>query len=329
MDETCILLATYQGEPFLKEQLDSLLRQSDASWRLLWRDDGSTDSTRAILEDFVARAGATRVQSSGRRDQRLGALGSFMALLAEAPADAARFAFCDQDDVWLPGKLARAATAFAAVPADRPALYCSRQHLVDTALRPVGLSPLPVRQPAFGNALVQNIATGCTVVLNAAARRVVLAAPPPPRSSMHDWWCYLVITGIGGRVIFDPEPQILYRQHSGNAVGAAAGVATRARRALRRGASAFLRTMAAHLDVLANFDALTPVSRKMITTLCAMRDAGPWRRLQLLRRAGVYRQGFLENALLHLWIAQQPLPVARSSPSIPVLPDELFGSNRA
>jgi hypothetical protein len=307
-DETCILLATYNGEAFLPAQLDSLLGQEDATWRLLWRDDGSTDATVAQMVAFTQRAGPGRVRRLEEPSGRLGVFGTFMALLAAVPVDADYVAFCDQDDVWLPGKLARARKVLAKLPSTRPALYCARQQLVNAALQPIGLSPLPVRPPGFGNALVQNIATGCTVVMNAAARRAVLAAPPLPAGMAHDWWRYLVVTGVGGEVAFDPEPQILYRQHGGNAIGAPVSALFRARAALRRGPGAFLRQTATHLDVLAGCLMLNPAAREAVEILCGLRGAGPLRRLALLRRAGVYRQGRLEDALLHLWVALLPLP---------------------
>jgi glycosyltransferase involved in cell wall biosynthesis len=307
-DETCILLATYNGEAFLPAQLDSLLGQEDATWRLLWRDDGSTDTTLAQMAAFTHRAGPRRVRRLEEPSGRLGVLRAFMALLAAAPMDAAHVAFCDQDDVWLPGKLARARKVLAALPSTQPALYCARQQLVNAALHPIGLSPLPTHPPGFGNALVQNIATGCTIVMNAAARRAVLAAPPPPAGMLHDWWCNLVVTGVGGEVAFDPEPQILYRQHGGNAIGAPVATLVRARMALRRGPGAFLRQMAAHLDALAGYLMLNPAAREAVEILRGLRGAGPLRRLALLRQAGVYRQGRLEDVLLHLWITLLPLP---------------------
>ena len=179
-----ILLATYQGERYLAAQLESLAGQRHGAWQLLWRDDGSTDRTVALLNDFAAARPPGAVRHVETPAERLGAMGSFMALLAAAPDDAPA-AFCDQDDVWLPDKLERALAALAAVPPGRPALYCARQRIVAEDLLELGLSPALRRPPGFRNALVQNIATGCTLVLNPAARRLVLSVPPPA-GSMHD-----------------------------------------------------------------------------------------------------------------------------------------------
>lgn len=302
-----ILLATYAGERFLASQLDSLAEQEGVVCTLLWRDDGSPDGTVAILDAFAARQPPGRVRRVTEPAGRLGAARSFLALLAAAPEDATCFAFCDQDDVWRPGKLARAAAALAEAAPDEPALYCGRQALAGPDLEPIGPSPDIARLPGFANALVQNIATGCTMVLNAAARRLVLQAPPPPEGSMHDWWCYLLVTAAGGRVIWDAEPQLLYRQHGANAVGATASPLVRAWRALRRGPDAFLGLLGAHMAALEQGARLSADARATLAALRPLHGPGPFRRLAALRQAGLYRQGAAEDLLLRLWVALRPL----------------------
>lgn len=306
-----ILLATYNGARFLPEQLDSLLAQQEASWRLLWRDDGSTDGTRALLEAFARRTG--RAAEAMTPPGRAGALGSFMHLLAAAP-EGGHHAFCDQDDVWLPGKLARAQAALADMPEAQPALYCSRQRLVDAALRPTGLSPLPRRPLGFRNALVQNVVTGCTLVLNDAARRLVLAAPPPPPGTMHDWWCYLLVSGAGGRMCFDPEPGLLYRQHGANAVGTQASLLRRGVAAFTRGPERFLAVFSAHVErLLAAAPLLTAEARETLDLVAPLLALPRRERLGQLRRSGLYRQGVAEDAVLRLWLLMPPGGVARAA----------------
>ena len=300
MRDVVILLSTYNGARFLPEQLDSIGRQEGAFPRaLFWRDDGSTDGTPELLR--AARLPGCRVLEATALTGRLGAARSFLALLAASPG-AAFHAFCDQDDVWLPDKLARATARLDALPEEVPALYCGRQQLVDAELRPVGLSPLPRRPPGFANALVQNIATGCTVVLNAAARRLMLAAPPPPPGSMHDWWCYLLVSGAGGQVLFDADPCILYRQHGANVVGAPRALLGRGIAAFRRGPQAFLRLLHGHLEALAGAEGLlTPEAAAKVSVLREAFAAGPLRRLRALRQAGVYRQTLAEDLTLRAW----------------------------
>jgi len=291
-----VLLATWQGERHLPAQLNSLASQRGVEWDLLWRDDGSRDGTVALLNAFAEQVGRTRrLIGPG---ERLGAARSFMTLLGAVEGEGLS-AFCDQDDVWLPDKLSRAADALDRLPRGIPGLYCARQLLVDDALTPIGLSPLLRRSPAFGNALVQNIATGCTVVMNAEARRLALSVSVPPMS-MHDWWCYLLVSGCGGTVVFDSQPPILYRQHQTNAVGAAAAPLTRAWRAVQRGPAPFFNIVAQHLDALRQAP-LTQPAQMQVKVLQDLTAANPMRRLFSLRRAAVYRQGFAETALLYIW----------------------------
>jgi len=195
--------------------LESLAAQDGVSVEVFARDDGSTDETLAILARFASRWPAL---GAPMRGPNLGPAASFMELLRAAPGDFDAYAFCDQDDVWRPQKLARAMARLAEAETPAPALYCSRVELVDGDLRPLGLSALN-GDGRFQRLLFENIAFGNTVVMNAAARAAIVSAPPPTGMIMHDWWCALVVSGLG-TVIYDDEPGVLYRQHGANQIGA-------------------------------------------------------------------------------------------------------------
>ncbi len=232
-----ILLSTYNGAQFLAEQLASLRGQTLSGWRLYWRDDGSSDATPGLMQAFVDELGPERaVVLAG--DGRVGATESFLRLLRAASRDNDAVCFCDQDDIWLPHKLAQGVSALGKIAPVVPALYCARQELVDETLRRIGLSPAVRHVWGFPAALAQNIATGCTVVLNGEAAGLV-AASRAPAAAFHDWWCYLVVSAAGGEVRFDAEPVVRYRQHGENAVGAPVSVLRRGIAALRRGPTAF------------------------------------------------------------------------------------------
>ena len=211
-----VLMSTWQGERFVEEQLRSILGQLPAGGRVIVRDDGSTDNTVARIEGL----GDERIAVT--RGDNLGFVRSFFALIEAAPADADLVMLSDQDDVWLPNKIERAAAHLAPMH-DRPALYCSRLQLVDESLRPVGLSPAWRRPPSFRNALTENIVTGCTCAINPLALALARRYGDPSLVYFHDWWLYLVISAFGD-VIVDPEPTILYRQHAANAIGMGSGL---------------------------------------------------------------------------------------------------------
>jgi len=208
-----ILLATYNGGRYLDGQLASLRRQDCADRiSLLIRDDGSTDDTVARLERFDPGPLAITLM----RGDNLGVTGCFQALMTAADREAGCFLFCDQDDVWAPGKVT---AAVAALPkSDEPALYCGRSIITDAALKPRGLTAAAPRGPSFRNALIQNIAPGHTMAFNRSLLDVAAQTFDPARAIMHDHWAYLLASALG-TVVFDSRPWAWYRTHGANQIG--------------------------------------------------------------------------------------------------------------
>ena len=295
-----ILLSTYNGERFLREQLDSLLAQSHQAWTLFWRDDGSSDGTVGIMEAFAHGPGAGRCVAVRDGRGHLGATASFLALLRGIP-EAATVAFADQDDVWLPHKLSRGLDALRAAGDDRPALYCARQILVNERLERLGLSFRLRRPPGFPAALTQNVATGCTMMLNPPAVTLV-ARSRAPLASLHDWWSYLLVAGADGRLLVDDTPVVLYRQHEGNAVGAPLSLTRRGMAALRRGPDVFMGVFRSHLaTLLEQPDLLSPQACQQARLIARAAQGGPLRRLAALRLEGLRRQTWQETLLFRWW----------------------------
>lgn len=299
-----ILLSTYNGASFLRAQLDSFLGQSHADWVLHWRDDGSNDATLDIMDDFAAGPGRGRCVARHGTPAHLGPTESFLTLLRgmpDAELDAEFVAFADQDDVWMPERLARGVAALREEPETRPALYCARQVLVDSGLRRIGLS-YPVRDPVgFPAALTQNVATGCTMLMNRAAARLV-ARSRAPLCSRHDWWCYLVVAAAGGRVAVDGTPTVLYRQHDGNLVGAPRSRPRRAAAALRRGPAVFMDVFHRQIQaLLAQPHLLSPEATAQLRVIEAGLNGGVLDRLAALRLRGLRRQTWAETCLFRWW----------------------------
>ena len=299
-----ILLSTYDGERFLAEQLDSFLEQTDQDWTLRWRDDGSSDGSVAVVTAFAAGQKAGRCVHQADPIGRVGACSSFLSLLAgEVAAEPAAelIAFADQDDVWLPEKLARGRASLAEIPAQVPALYCARQVLVDAGLHPIGRSFRLNRVGGFPMALTQNIATGCTVMMNQAAARLIAGTRQPP-GTVHDWWSYLVVSAAGGRLLMDDTPVVLYRQHAGNMVGAPSSARRRAVAALRRGPGIFMAVFRQHVAALAvHPEMLSPSAKADLDAIQLALAGGKLRRLWVLTRSGLRRQTWHETLLFRVW----------------------------
>ncbi|CAH2600975.1 Glycosyltransferase family 2 protein [Rhodovastum atsumiense] len=299
-----ILLSTYNGARWLREQLESILHQTHEEWVLYWRDDGSADASVAILQEFSQRAGQGRCVRIEQPAHRLGVTASFLTLLrAVVPRLGERdaIAFADQDDIWLPHKLERGLAALHRAGQGLPVLYCGRQILVDQDLNRLGLSGALRRATGFPAALTQNVATGCTVMLNRQAACLVAASRPAP-GTLHDWWAYLMVTAAGGLLVQDKEPVILYRQHRCNLVGAPASSLRRAVGALRRGPALFMTLLRAHVDgLLAQPELITERARAELLLLSRALHGGIRLRLMALRMPGLHRQTWPETALFRCW----------------------------
>ncbi len=215
MKKVQVLLSSYNGEKFIREQIDSILAQKNVEVELLIRDDGSTDGTKDILWQYEATHNNVRVIYG----ENVGVIKSFFSLIEKAD-EAAYTAFADQDDVWLPEKIFRAVTLLEKEQQNIPLVYCSDKQLVDESLNPLSAAITYNRvRPEFGNALVENMCTGCTCVIN-KDMLLLLKGRQPEFAIMHDFWIYLVGSCFG-KVIYDEKAYILYRQHDGNMVGAA------------------------------------------------------------------------------------------------------------
>ena len=221
MRKVLVLMSTYNGEKFLDEQICSIVAQKGVEVSILVRDDGSTDSTTAILDKWQANGVLSWYSGKNLRSAL-----SFMHLLCNAPA-ADYYAFCDQDDYWLPEKLASAVEKLEGHETEK-ALYMSSLTLTDASLNVYGEMKINhLLTP--GEAVVTNPATGCTMVFNKQLKDFV-AQRNPATLLMHDDWVYKACLFMGGFVYADPRSFIYYRQHGNNVVGAKDGLWRRIKR---------------------------------------------------------------------------------------------------
>ncbi len=206
----CVLMSTYNGEKFLKTQIDSILAQEGVQVQLLVRDDGSNDATHAILDEYQEK-GLLRWYTG----PNLRSAYSFWDLVEQAP-ESTYYSFADQDDYWYPDKLGAAVTALSQL--EGPALYFCKKRLVDAQLQPLDASDEAVTGVTLPYSLLGCRAAGCTMVFNRGLMQM-LRLCKPRAMTMHDSWV-LRVAGAVGQVVYDETPHMDYRQHGGNVVGA-------------------------------------------------------------------------------------------------------------
>jgi glycosyltransferase involved in cell wall biosynthesis len=288
-----VLLCTLNGARYLAEQLESIAAQDHPHWKVRVSDDGSTDDTIAILQAYQAKWGKDRISIHPGLAQ--GFVTNFLSQACSNDIDTDYYGFSDQDDIWASDKLSRAVAWLDGVPDAVPALYCARTKIVDDENNDLGCSPLFTKPPCFSNALVQSIAGGNTIVFNKAARRLVQQAGLVKVQS-HDWWLYLVVTGCGGVVYYDPRPSLRYRQHGTNLVGTNTGWRARGKR-VRQLASGHLRIFSEqHIRAFDRLrGSLTQNSTAMLEGFTAARKASIFGRAFGFAKVGIHRQTLLGN----------------------------------
>ena len=228
-----ILLATYNGAKYIREQLDSLFQQSCGDFHLYIRDDGSKDDTLKIVEEYRQKF-SDRITVLEDLQKHKGAAKSFMTLLQEVDSD--YYMFCDQDDIWLPTKVEKTfarmkeiegtmqnAAGTANAVGTAPVLVATDLKVVDEQLSPIKDSfnadlKIDVFRKHPELICVRHVVTGCTMMFNRAAKEASL--PMSPRATMHDEWIALCVHFKGGIISILDDATILYRQHTSNTLGA-------------------------------------------------------------------------------------------------------------
>lgn len=215
-----ILLSSYNGEKYIREQLDSIFSQKNVKLHLVIRDDGSSDGTIAIIDGYIHQFPNKITLIKG---DNVGWRKSFFFLIQYAAKnfnDYEYFAFCDQDDIWMTDKLNVACEKLKQLNESKPRLYCSNLYYYKDGrnygkIKPSGL------KTTFKNCLILNYATGCSVVFDKNLLKLI-SSHLPSITVAHDQWMYMVAV-LCGKVIIDDNAYILYRQHGGNQVGATKG----------------------------------------------------------------------------------------------------------
>ncbi|MEM9966717.1 MAG: glycosyltransferase [Pseudomonadota bacterium] len=298
MADVTILMSVLNGAAHLPAQLRSIAAQSHQQWRLICSDDGSTDASLSLLSCFKD---TQKQQVQLQRGPENGFAANYLSLLATLPRDVEYVALADQDDIWHADKLAR---ALILLPRSmkHPALYCARQWYWRERDGSAIASPRRGRPFSFRNALVENVATGNTIMLNPQAARLARRYTTEAKGIFaHDWWLYQLVTGIGGKIIFDNgPPPLLYRQHDRNAIGINFGLLSQLSRKMQVIKGVYAARITAHLRALNTISPIfTKEARESLIEFNDARRAGISQRLYQLSKSGAYRQSW--QGTLGLW----------------------------
>lgn len=226
MKQICIIMAVYNGEAYLAEQIDSLLKNSCQNFTLHIFNDHSQDRSKIIIDEY-ARKYPDKIYAHHHAENH-GVIRNF--LEGTQIVDADYYMFCDQDDVWMPDKIKRSLEAMEQLESsagDQPCIVFGDAKLVNRDL--LELAPSFQRQSGYhtdaldpAHILMENKLNGCAILFNRSLRQMLTVFPPEIR--MHDWWIAL-IGSFFGKILYLDEPLLLYRQHEKNVVGGSSFIA--------------------------------------------------------------------------------------------------------
>ncbi len=206
--KVAVLLSAYNGEKFIEEQLESILNQDYENIEIFIRDDGSKDNTASILKKYSSN-NKIHIEFG----ENVGFINSFFWLVNNSK-DADYYAFCDQDDVWLPGKISRAVEIISTYSEDKPLLYFSNYDFYDANMNFIGKHTLNKPAISFRNALVDCVSLGFNSVFNFTACSYI-RKNTPVHCDGHDWWMYMICSAFGN-VVYDDTVTVKYRRHANN-----------------------------------------------------------------------------------------------------------------
>ncbi len=206
--KVAILMSTYNGEKYVETQLNSILNQTYKNIEIYVRDDGSKDNTPQILKKYSDSKKINFIQGENK-----GFIKSFLELLTYCD-NAEYYAFSDQDDEWFEDKIERAVKQIEEKNSDKPVLYFANYDYYDTNMNFIKHSKNHKNGPSFRNSIVDCISLGINSILNRKARDLIIKNIPE-NSCGHDWWSYMVCSGMGD-VIYDKSYTLKYRRHNSN-----------------------------------------------------------------------------------------------------------------
>ena len=301
--KVAIILGFYNGGKYILPQLESIFKQTHKNLDIFIFDDNSTENI-DFLENNFNQNSHVNVKIV-KREKNLGYANNFLQGLKEVGDEYDLYAFSDQDDIWEIDKIKKAINKFEDNKEKDQILYFSRTaYYSSNCLKEIGSSRIFKKPTSFSNALLQNIAGGNTLVMNSNARRTVIKTIDKSNFISHDWWCYLIISGAGGKIIFDKTKTVKYRQHTENLIGMNVGFNNQKSRLIEFASGKVKNWLDSNIvNLKKNRSILTEKNLKILFYFSkARRSKNIFERLFYFYRSGVYRQSFIENLIFTIGI---------------------------
>lgn len=294
-------MGTFNGERYIKQQLDSIRLQTYKNWVLYVSDDGSTDNTLNIVRDFKDSLPNGKVVLLN--GPKKGFSSNFLNLIRDENINSPYYAFSDQDDIWLNEKLEVSLKHVVTLEkaGSKRVLYGGRTTLINNNMEVIGFSPLFKKNFSFNNALIQSFSGGNTMLFNHPLKALVEKLPSKFDIVSHDWFLYILCCGVGGKVYYDPISLTHYRQHDGNLVGSNNGFISKFIRLKQLYDGEFIKWTNLNDKVLAFYEQDLTLNNKLILKefrKCS--NPAPFVRLEGFLKAKLYRQTIIETLIFML-----------------------------
>ena len=291
-----VLLGYFNGERYISSQIKSIFNQDYKDFDIYIFDDASESKFDISKLNFInAQKQKIKIKN---RDKNVGYAYNFLEGLKSLPNNYKYYCFSDQDDIWMSFKLSTAINKIDKFQKQIPCLYGSRTKLVNKNIsRTIGYSPCFKGPFNFKNALIQNFAGGNTMMMNLEAKKLISETHFSENIVSHDWWCYQLISGSGGKIIYDEKPSLLYRQHEDNVIGSNKGILAKILRFKKVIKGEFIHWNDINTQLLQiNSRFLNKKNKVILERFIYVRKINnPFIRLFIFFRIGLFRQTFLSN----------------------------------
>lgn len=297
-----ILMATYNSEKFINAQIDSIINQTHADWKLIIRDDGSSDTTTKIIQQYEQKY-PDKIKLH-QAEKNCGAKENFNQLLKLSNSEYTMF--CDHDDFWLPNKIELTFNKMKEIEKNvmnkLPILVFTDKSIADEKLNIINLSSVKAEKfnaktIKLNGLLVQNIASGCTIMIN--KKLLEICGEIPKNAIMHDHYCML-IASIFGIIGYVDTPTMLYRQHLANEIGATPcgysyffkKIAEKPSKIKER----FKKNVTQAKSILDKYDNIIPIDKKyLLEEFIKLGNANRLEFIKIIVKNKFYKNGFIRK----------------------------------